>query len=292
MAVDVVQRNSLVSPRRIRWSFRGDRLSQFGLACLTFFVLVAVVGPELPIGSPETILAGPRLASPSSHFPLGTDSLGRSMLPRVVEGIRNSFLMAGVAVAITTLLAVALGIIAGYRRGLIDAVITRVTDILFAFPTILLALLIAAITGPGETGVILAIVLVTLPLIIRVVRGATLSVARRDFVISAEVSGASLPRIVVVHLLPNVAGAVALQMTYAMSISMLIESGLSFLGVGIQPPAASLGSLVHDGIDYLTFAPWLIFAPGAVLALAILSITLVGDGLRDRLDPQKPRPLE
>jgi peptide/nickel transport system permease protein len=283
-------------PRRLRRHarvpFEKDWLSRFGLISLGLFVLIAVAGPELPIGSPNKILAGPRLSSPSWDQPLGTDSLGRAMLPRVVDGVRNSFLIAAVAVAITTVLAVMLGTLAGYRRGLGDAAISRMSDILFAFPTILLALLIAAITGPGEKGVVIAIVLVTLPLMVRVVRSSTLAIARREFVIAAEVSGASLARIIAVHLLPNIAGAVALQMTYAMSISMLVESGLSFLGVGIQPPAASLGSLVHDGIDYMTLAPWLIFVPGAVLALAILSVTLVGDGLRDRFDPQKPRPLE
>jgi peptide/nickel transport system permease protein len=279
---------------RVRWirlPFKGDPVSRFGLICLALLVFIAVLGPAMPIGSPDTILAGPRLAPPSWHLPLGTDSLGRSMLPRVVEGLRNSFLAAAIAVAITSALAIALGTIAGYRRGMIDAAVSRMSDILFAFPFILLALLIAAIMGPGENSAVVAIVLVTLPLMTRVVRGTTLTTAQREFVVSAEVSGASLPRIVLVHLLPNVAGAVALQMTYALSISMLVESGLSFLGLGIQPPNASLGSLVHDGIDYLTLAPWLIFMPGVVLTLAILSVNLVGDGLRDRFDPQEPRSL-
>jgi peptide/nickel transport system permease protein len=275
----------------IRLPFNRDPVSRFGLICLILLVVIAALGPVLPFGSPETIMVGPRLARPSWNLPLGTDSLGRTMLPRVVEGLRNSFLAAAIAVAITSALAIALGTIAGYRRGIIDAAVSRMTDVLFAFPFILLALLIAAITGPGETGAIIAIVLVTLPLMTRIVRGATLTTAQREFVVSAEVSGASLPRIVLIHLLPNIAGAVAIQMTYAMSISMLVESGLSFLGLGIQPPDASLGSLVHDGIDYLTLAPWLIFMPGVVLTLAILSVNLVGDGLRDRFDPQEPRSL-
>jgi peptide/nickel transport system permease protein len=282
---------SRTTVRGIRLPFGGDRLSRFGLVILILLLLTAALGPALPIGSPDRILAGPRLSSPSASLPFGTDPLGRSMLPRVVEGIQNSFLLAFLSVLITAALATVLGTLAGYRRGFVDAVVSRISDVLFAFPQILLALLVAAVVGPGKPGVMIAIVLIALPLMTRVVRGATMSMATRDFVVSAEVSGASLPRILLVHLVPNVAGVLAIQMTYAMSVSMLVESGLSFLGLGIQPPTASLGSLVHDGIDYMTLAPWLIFIPGVVLALAILSINLVGDGLRDRLDPQEPRPL-
>jgi len=276
---------------RPRNPFRRDVLSTGGLVILVVLLAVAILRPLLPLGSPDAIGTGPRLASPSAHFPLGTDTLGRSMLPRVVEGLGHTFLTSAIAVAITTIIAVLLGTLAGYYRGAFDAAIGRISDILFAFPAILLGLLIVAVTGPGEKGTIIAIVLVALPLMTRVVRGAALGVADREFIVSAEVSGASVPRLVTTHLLPNVAGAVAIQMSYALSVAMLVESGLSFLGLGIQPPAASLGSLVYDGIDYLTFAPWLILIPGALLALAILAVNLVGDGLRDRFERQEPRPL-
>lgn len=276
---------------RLRNPFPGDVLSTAGLVILVVLLAVAVLRPILPLGSPDQIGNGPRLAAPSGAFPFGTDTLGRSMLPRVVEALGNTFLASAIAVTITTVIAVLLGALAGYYRGVVDAAIGRMSDIFFAFPAILLALLIVTVVGPGETGTIVAIVLIALPLMTRVVRGAALSVADREFIVSAEVSGASVPRLIVTHLLPNVAGAVAVQMTFALSVAMLIESGLSFLGLGIQPPAASLGSLVYDGIDYLTFAPWLILIPGALLALAILAVNLVGDGLRDRFEPQEPRPL-
>lgn len=271
--------------------FKGDVVSRVGLICLVALLLVAILGPALPVGNADALGAGSRLAAPSVHFPFGTDSLGRSLLPRVIEGVRNSFLAAAIAVAITTVLAIGLGTVAAYKRGAVDAVVSRMSDVLFAFPSILLALLITAIVGPGESGAVIAIVVVTLPLMTRVVRSAALGVSRRDFIVASEVSGAPLWRIVVVHLVPNVAGAVALQMSYAMSVSMLLESGLSFLGLGIQPPDASLGSLVQEGIDYMTFAPWLIFFPGVVLAIAVLSVNLVGDGLRDRFEPQEARSL-
>ena len=276
---------------RPRNPFRRDVLSTGGLVILIVLLAVAILRPVLPLGNPDAIGVGPRLAHPSSRFPLGTDTLGRSMLPRVVEGLGHTFLTSAIAVAITTVIAVLLGTLAGYYRGVFDAAIGRISDILFAFPAILLGLLIVSVTGPGEKGAIIAIVLVALPLMTRVVRGAALAVADREFIVSAEVSGASVPRLVVTHLLPNVAGAVAIQMSFALSVAMLVESGLSFLGLGIQPPAASLGSLVYDGIDYLTLAPWLILIPGALLALAILSVNLVGDGLRDRFEPQEPRSL-
>jgi peptide/nickel transport system permease protein len=271
--------------------FRGDGLSTAGVAILLALLALAVLRPVLPFGSATSIGRGPQLAAPSWKFPFGTDSLGRSMLPRVVEGLGNTFLASAIAVTITTMIAVLLGTLAGYYRGVVDAVVGRISDILFAFPAILLALMIVTVVGPGETGTIIAIVFVALPLITRVVRGAALVVAEREFIVSAEVSGASVPRLLITHFLPNVAGAVAIQMSYALSVSMLVESGLSFLGLGIQPPSASLGSLVYDGIDYMTAAPWLILIPGAFLALAILSVNLVGDGLRDRFDPQEPRPL-
>src|SRR5262249_46297668 len=152
------------------------------------------------------------------------------------------------------------------------------------FPSLLLAILLVAIVGPGPTGAVLAIMLICVPLMTRVVRAASLVVVGRDFVTAAKVGGASPARILLVHVLPNVAGPAVVQATYALSVGMLIESGLSFLGLGLQPPKASLGSLVHEGAVYLPIAPWLVLIPGALLALAIMSVNLVGDGLRDRLD--------
>jgi peptide/nickel transport system permease protein len=268
-----------------------DGLSVIGACLLLLFVLLGVLGPVLPLGDPARIAAGPRLAPPSLAFPLGTDELGRSFLPRVVEGIRYTFLLASVSVLLTAILGTALGMLAGYLRGLADQSIARIADVLFAFPALLLGLLVAAVLGPGSAGAIAVIAAATLPLFIRVVRSVTLAVAGLGFVTSAEVVGASTARILLVHILPNILGAVIVQLSYALSIAMVIESALSFLGLGVQPPIASLGSLLRQSSVYLTIAPWLVLSSGATLALAIMSVNLVGDALRDGLEPLRGRSL-
>jgi len=270
---------------------REDRLSFFGLVVLTLLVLLGLLGPWLPLGDPTRIAAGPRLGPPSWDFPFGTDELGRSYLPRVVEGIRATFLLSIVAVIITAVIGTLFGMLAGYFRGATDHLVARGADILFAFPAIIVGLLVAAIMGPGQISAMSVISIATIPLFIRVVRSVTLGVARRGFVTAAEVAGASSWRVMGVHILPNILGAVIVQLTYAMSIGMIIESTLSFLGLGVQPPQASLGSLLRQGSAYLTVAPWMVLSSGIVLSLAIMSVNLVGDAVRDALEPLRSRKL-
>ncbi len=270
--------------RRVRMPFRGDLPSRVAVVLLTLFVLIAVLGPALPLGDPAAINAGPRLSGPSAEFLAGTDSLGRSLLPRLAQGLRTTFLLAGVAVLLTAAVSIVLGMVAASLAGVVGEVIARVADVFFAFPAILLAIVVVTVTGPGMTGSVIAIMLICSPMMIRVVRAASLSVVGRDFVTAAQVGGASRTRILFVHVLPNIAGAAVVQGTYALSVGILVESALSFLGLGIQPPAASLGSLVHEGAVYLSVAPWLVIVPGVLLALVIVSVNLLGDGLRDALD--------
>jgi peptide/nickel transport system permease protein len=272
-------------------AFRADGLMAVATVMLALLLLAGLFGPLLPIGDPTAIGSGPRLAAPSLEFPLGTDELGRSNLPRVVGGIYVTFVVAAVAVLLTGMLGVMIGLTAAYFGGRLDMVVARFADILYAFPAIILGLMLASIIGPGSIAIISVIVAATLPLFIRVVRSVALSIASREFVTAAEVAGASALRVMLVHLLPNVAGAVIIQLTYALSIGMLIESALSFLGLGTQPPYPSLGSLLQLGAAYLTIAPWLVFPPGLILALAILSVNLVGDGLRDAIDPLRGKSL-
>lgn len=271
---------------------QADRVTKLAFVWLIVLVLVGAAGPQLPIGDSREIAVGPRLAAPSWDWPFGTDELGRALLPRVVEGIRSTFLIAFLSVALTTAIGGLIGMLAGYKRRWLDSAVSRMTEVLFAFPAMLLALLVTVMLGAGRSAAIVSIVLITSPLMIRVVRAATFLVSERDFVVVARIQGASLPRILFVHIAPNIAGAIATQAAYAMSLSMLIESGLSFLGLGMQPPDASLGSLVREGSQHLTDAPWLVFIPGAVLASAIVAVNLIGDGLRDALDPRAPRNLE
>jgi len=268
-----------------------DPLSVLGAICLAALVLIGLLGPWLPLGDPTAIGAGPRLGWPSLDHPMGLDELGRAFLPRVVDGIGATFLLSGAAVLITAVLGTILGMAAGYLGGLADDLVARGADVLFAFPALLLGLLVAAVMGPGAVSAVAVISAATLPLFIRVVRSVTLGVAGRGFVVTAEVAGASAWRVMLVHILPNVLGAAVVQLTYALSIGMIIESALSFLGLGVQPPDASLGSLLRQGSPYLTIAPHMVIGAGLVLSLAIMSVNLVGDAIRDALEPLRGRPL-
>jgi peptide/nickel transport system permease protein len=262
----------------------GDLMTRLSVAILLSFALLAALGPLLPLGSTEAVGVGPRLSPPSGDFIAGTDALGRSLLPRLVQGLRTTFLLAGASVLVTSVVSVLLGMIAAYFRGWVGESITRVADVLFTFPPLLLAILIAAITGPGQLGAVVSISLICAPMMIRVVRAAALGVVGRDFIVAARVGGARAPRILMVHVLPSIGGSIMVQATYSLSVGMLIESGLSFLGLGVQVPQASLGSLVQQGAAYLSTSPWLVLLPGLILALVIMSVNLLGDGLRDRLD--------
>lgn len=222
---------------------------------------------------------------------MGTDELGRPFLPRMVAGILVTFVLSAAAVLLTAAVGTLIGLAAAYFGGWADTLIARLNDMLGAFPAIILGMMAAALLGPGNLSVIVVIVATTLPLFVRVVRSVALGIAAREFVVVAEIAGASPLRIILVHLLPNVGGALIVQLTYALSLGMLIESGLSFLGLGTQPPNASLGSLLQLGATYLSVAPWLALAPGAVLALAIMSVNLLGDAMRDAIDPLPGRRL-
>jgi peptide/nickel transport system permease protein len=271
---------------------RRDPLMAIATGLLVLLLLIGAFGPLFPIGNVTAIGVGPRLAPPSLEFPLGTDELGRSYLPRIVGGILVTFWVAAVAVLLTGILGVIVGLMAAYYRGRIDAIVARLADVLYAFPAIILGLMTVSILGPGNVAVIVVIVAATLPLFVRLVRSVALTIAAREFVTAAEVAGASPARIMLTHMLPNLVGALIVQFTYALSLGMLIESGLSFLGLGTQPPYPSLGSLLQLGATYLAIAPWLVFAPGVTLAMAILAINLLGDGLREAIDPLPSRSLK
>jgi peptide/nickel transport system permease protein len=281
-----------MTARVSRWRRAGrDRLGVFAAAMLAMFVFLGIAGPYLPLGDPTAIGAGPRLDAPSREFPFGTDELGRDYLPRVVEAIGATFLLSSIAVVLTALVGTFLGMAAGYLGGWADTAIARSADVLFAFPALLFGLLVAAVLGPGNLSAVLVISTATVPLFIRVIRAVSLSVAEREFVVASVVAGASTLRVMGMHILPNILGAAVVQLTYALSIGMLIESGLSFLGLGVQPPDASLGSLLRLGSVYLTVAPGLVLIPGLVLALAIMAVNLLGDAIRDALEPLRGRPL-
>lgn len=267
------------------WLFVG------AIGVLAAVVLLAVVASVIPFaGEPSKLVAG-RLQAPSLGLPLGSDALGRSLAARLLEGIATTLVVSAIAVLLTAAISVALGLIAGYRGGMTREIIMRVVDVLYSFPSIVLAILVAAMLGPGQIAALASIILVTVPLMTRMVSTAAAAVAERDFVTTARISGVAAPMILVRHVLPNISGTIAVQGTYALSVGILVEGGLSFLGYGVQPPHSSLGLLIQEGSAYMTQAPWLLFAPGMVLVLAILAINVIGDTLRDRLDPREPRSL-
>ncbi|MGX6446817.1 ABC transporter permease [Patulibacter sp. S7RM1-6] len=270
--------------RRVRVPFRGDPLGRFGLALLVLLLAAGLLGPLLPIGS-ATESVGPRMLPPGGDYLLGTDELGRSLLPRVVEGVRETILLSSGVVAVAAVVGVLLGCFAALAGRRTDELIVRLTDVVFAFPVFLVSILVSVAAGPGRPAAMAAVLAVTLPTMVRVVRSAALPLVERDFVVAAEVAGASRARILVVHLLPNVRDVVIGQVAYAMSLGMLVEGGMSFLGLGVQAPAASLGSLVGSGRLYLTVDPAYALAPGFVLGLAVLAFNLVGDALRRQADP-------
>jgi peptide/nickel transport system permease protein len=258
-----------------------DPLSSAGVVLLALLLVVGTLGPMGIFGQPSTIV-GAAIQPPSFAHLFGTDNLGRSILARTVAGIQQSILLATAAVLIAVLIGTLLGMIAGYFRGLADELIARLADALFSFPAIVFAILISALFRPGAESAIAAVVLVTLPAVIRVVRAETLIVAGRDYITQARIAGAGAAHVLAVHIAPNILGAVIVQAAYSISFGMIIESGISFLGLGVQPPGASLGSLLFEGRLYLPIAPWLVLIPGVVLALTILAINLVGDALKLR----------
>lgn len=227
-----------------------------------------------------------RLKPPNANYWFGTDLLGRDTLSRLMLGIGQSFVVAFASVAGATIAGTIIGLFAAWWGGLWDGVLMRVMDVLLAFPAILLALLIIAIVGPGTFTSVAAIAIVYTPIFARVVRGPALSLKRRDFVDAARTFGSSQGYILTRHLLLNLVAPLTVQVTLALAWALLTEAGLSFLGLGTQPPAPSLGLMLADSKNLMQHAPWLMLFPGLTVMLGILGFNLTGDALRDILDPR------
>ncbi|TME28338.1 MAG: ABC transporter permease [Chloroflexi bacterium] len=257
-----------------------------GLAMVAVFALVALTVGVLPLRDPLQISAD-RLAGPSAAFPFGTDPLGRDLFSRVLFGARLSMQVALLSVAAATAAGGVLGLVSGYLGGIVDLAIGRVMDVFFAFPAILLALGIVAALGPDPRNVIIAIAVVYTPIFMRVVRGPVLALRARDFVEAARAIGATRTRIVVRHIVPNLLSTLIVQVSLALSWAVLTEGALSFLGLSAQPPAPSWGVMLNEGRQYLEFATHLAIFPGLAIMVAVLGFNLLGDGLRDALDPQR-----
>jgi peptide/nickel transport system permease protein len=267
----------------------GNPAATIGLAIVGIYVFLAITADWLPLRNPVQIVAGNRLAGPSWSMPLGGDTFGRDLLSRVVYGARLSLQVSASSVAIALVAGTCLGLLAGYAGGWVDQIIMRTMDVLFAFPAVLLALGIVAALGPDPKNVIIAIGVVYTPIFARVVRAPVLALKEREFVDAARGLGARASRIVVRHILPNLLSVLVVQASIALSWAVLTEASLSFLGLSAQPPAASWGVMLNDGRQALELAPHLAIFPGLAIMLAVLGFNLLGDGLRDVLDPRLRR---
>ena len=262
------------------------RVALAGLVLVLALVIAALSAPALPLGSPTEIAKDHALRAPTAGEPFGMDDLGRSVLSRVVHAYRISL---GVAVC-SVLLALAvggpLGLVAGYAEGWPDQLIMRPLDVLMAFPAILLAIALMSVFGTGAVLVSVALAIVYTPVVARVVRAAVLATKVEVYVDGARALGATVPRVVLAHILPNALTPVLVQASVLMAIGILVEAALSFLGVGVRPPTPSLGLMLSDGRGFMLQAPWMVVFPGFAIMVAVLGFNMLADGLRDWLDPQ------
>lgn len=263
-----------------------DRVGLVGLALVVLSLLAAVVGPSVAPYDPAEIHPGARLAAPGALYFLGTDELGRDLLTRTLYGTRVSLQVGLVAVTVASALGILIGLLSGYFRGSLDTVFMRAMDILFAFPTILLALFLVAVLGPDLQNLIAAITVVYVPAFARITRGSTLVIGAESYVEAARSIGATHARIMLQHILPNVTAPLVVQYTISLAYAILVEASLSFLGLGVQPPMASLGAMLSTGKPYVEISPWLSLVPGLAIMLTVLGFNLLGDGMRDALDPR------
>lgn len=275
--------------RRIReqWEvFKSNKLAYIGLYILVIMAVISVIGPYIAPRDPyEFDLSKARLP-PSLEHPLGTDELGRDILSRILVGARYTFGLSVLSVIAGASIGTLLGLISGYRGGLWDTVIQRVNDILLAFPTILLAIALVAFLGQGVHSLVIAIAVSSMPVYVRLVRASVLQVVTEDYVVAAKMLGLSEWSIMVKHILPNVMAPVLVQLSYHMGLAILIASALGFLGLGVPPPSPEWGAMIGSGKIYLFKSPHIVVFPGLVISITIIAFNMVGDGLRESLDPK------
>jgi peptide/nickel transport system permease protein len=258
-----------------------------GLGVIAAFILVAIFAPLIvPYDPIATNWAPVRKPATLAHW-FGTDDLGRDILARVIYGSRASLAAGAISVGIALAIGVPLGLLAGYRGGFVDALISRLTDAMLACPFLILAIALAAFLGPSLGNAMIAIGISATPIFIRLTRGQTISVKVEDYVEAARAIGNPPWRIALFHILPNILPALLVQATLSIAAAIIAEAALSFLGLGQQPPAPSWGSMLNSAQRFLTNAPWMALWPGLAIFLVVLSFNLVGDGLRDALDPRQ-----
>ncbi|MEX1021474.1 MAG: ABC transporter permease [Litorilinea sp.] len=271
---------------RLWRTFTRNRLAVLGLVMVILFTLIAIFAPLLAPHDPLAQSTRDRLAPPSSEYLLGRDDFGRDILSRTIYGARISLMVGVVSVLIGGVTGTIMGVVAGFKGGRIENVIMRVVDTLLAFPDLITGLLVLAVLGAGLDKLILAIGIVISPRFARLAHGPTLGLREKDFVSAARAIGASDLRMVGKHILPNIMGEMLVMASLWTATAIRIEANLSFIGLGVSPPTPTWGQMIRDGTIYLSNSPWFSLFPGLAVLLTVLAFNLLGDGLRDVLDPK------
>ena len=290
MATIVAVPASSRSVRERRWRIlrraARARLAPFGAAVMLLAITVALLAPVVAPYNPLKQNLNHTLARPDRIHLLGTDNVGRDVLSRVIFGTRVSLAAGFGSVVIAVLVGGLLGLLAGYAGGRVDGLVMRTMDAVLSFPPLVLALALGAVLGAGLTGVVIALAVVYTPTFARLMRGQVLTITAREYADAARALGAPGWRIAWTHVLPNATAPIVVQASLSVAFAILAEASLSFLGLGIQPPAASWGSMINAGRGYLQQAPWIVFGPGAALFITVVGLNFVGDAVRDALDPR------
>ncbi|MDO9526211.1 MAG: ABC transporter permease [Gemmobacter sp.] len=280
--------NPALRPQSRAWKkMRANKGALVGGVIVLFFVTLAVLAPFLPIPDPAGTNWGAIRKPPSGLAWLGTDEIGRDILSRMIWGAQASLMAGVVSVLIAVVVGVPFGLVAGYFGGWTDSLISRVTDALLAMPFLIMAIALAAFLGPSLTNAMIAIGLSAVPIFIRLTRGQVLAVKTEDYVEGARAIGLGHIRIMARYILPNVFPPILVQATLTIATAIIAEASLSFLGLGQQPPAPSWGSMLNTAKNFLSQAPWMAVWPGAAIFLVVIGFNLLGDGLRDALDPRE-----
>lgn len=279
------------APRSARWRFLravvANRGAAVGLAIVLILIVGAVLAQVVAPHDPMRMGAGPRLAGPSLAYPFGTDEFGRDILSRVIHGTRLTLQIGTIAVGISLTAGLLIGLLAGYAGGWPERILMRSVDVIFSFTETLIALAAVAVLGPSLTNAMIAVGIAAIPFYARVTYGVTLVERNKPYFEAAIAAGAAHTRLIFVHLLPNIIPPLIVVATLGVSTAVLAAAALSFLGLGAQPPSPEWGAMLASGREYISRAPWVMIFPGLAIAVSVLAFNLLGDGIREALDPRQ-----